>query len=126
MSARRYFVKPHHVQPYSPANHTGTVNRRLIGPETVGSESLELLEGTVEPGQGALPHAHPDLDQVIYMLTGMARAEIDGQSRERGPGDAAFCPKGMPHVFTVIGARPAKVLVIYTPPYMENPTQAVR
>jgi len=124
--AGRYFINAGDVEAYNPANHTGTVNRRLIGPETVGSEHLELLEGTVEPGQGALPHAHPDLDQVIYMLTGTARAEIDGQSREMGPGDAAFFPKGMPHIFTVTGDRPAKVLVIYTPPYMENPAQAVR
>ena len=124
--AGRYFINAGDVEPYSPANHTGTVNRRLIGPETVGSENLELLEGTVEPGQGALPHAHPDLDQVIYMLSGTARAEIDGQSREMGPGDAAFFPKGMPHIFTVTGDRPAKVLVIYTPPYMENPAQAFR
>jgi quercetin dioxygenase-like cupin family protein len=124
--AGRYFINAGDVEAYSPANHTGTVNRRLIGPETVGSEHLELLEGTVEPGQGALPHAHPDLDQVIYMLSGTARAEIDGQSREMGPGDAAFFPKGMPHIFTVTGDRPAKVLVIYTPPYMENPAQALR
>jgi quercetin dioxygenase-like cupin family protein len=124
--AGRYFINAGDVEPYSPANHTGTVNRRLIGPETVGSDHLELLEGTVEPGQGALPHAHPDLDQVVYVLTGTARAEIDGQSREMGPGDAAFFPKGMPHIFTVTGDRPAKVLVIYTPPYMENPAQAVR
>ena len=123
---RRYFINAGDVSAYHPANHTGTVNRRLIGPETVGSENLELLEGTVEPGQGALPHAHPDLDQVVYVLSGWARAEIDGQSREMGPGDAAFFPKGMPHIFTVIGDSPAKVLVIYTPPYMENPTQAVR
>lgn len=124
--AGRYFINAGDVEAYSPANHTGTVNRRLIGPETVGSDHLELLEGTVEPGQGALPHAHPDLDQVVYVLTGTARAEIDGQSREMGPGDAAFFPKGMPHIFTVTGDRPAKVLVIYTPPYMENPAQAVR
>jgi quercetin dioxygenase-like cupin family protein len=124
--AGRYFINAGDVEAYSPANHTGTVNRRLIGPETVGSEHLELLEGTVEPGQGALPHAHPDLDQVIYMLAGTARAEIDGQSREMGPGDAAFFPKGMPHIFTVTGDTPAKVLVIYTPPYMENPAQALR
>jgi mannose-6-phosphate isomerase-like protein (cupin superfamily) len=60
------------------------------------------------------------------MLAGTARAEIDGQSREMGPGDAAFFPKGMPHIFTVTGDTPAKVLVIYTPPYMENPAQALR
>jgi quercetin dioxygenase-like cupin family protein len=123
--AGRYFINAGDVEPYSPANHTGTANRRLIGPETVGSEHLELLEGTVEPGQGALPHAHPDLDQVVYVLTGTALAEIDGQVREMGPGDAAFFPKGMPHIFTVTGDCPAKVSVMYTPPYMENPTQAV-
>jgi quercetin dioxygenase-like cupin family protein len=124
--ARRYFINAGEVETYSPANHTGTVNRRLIGPDTVGSEHLELLEGTIEPGEGALLHTHPDLDQAVYVLVGTARAEIDGQVRDMGPGDVAFFPKGMPHIFTVTGDRPAKVLVIYTPPYLENPTQAVR
>src|SRR5258708_21443920 len=97
----RYFINAGDVEPYSPANHTGTVNRRLIGPETVRSEHLELLEGTVEPGQGALPHAHPDLDQVVYVLTGTPRPEIDGQVPEMGTGDAAVFPKGRPHGLTV-------------------------
>jgi quercetin dioxygenase-like cupin family protein len=72
-----------------------------------------------------LPHAHPGIDQAIYMLSGRARAEIDGQSRDLGPGDAAFFPRDMPHIFTAIGNEPVKVLVIYTPPYLENPEKAV-
>ncbi len=117
----RYFISPHEVTPYSPANHTGTVNRRLIGPDTVGSQHLEILHGTVTPGQGALPHAHPGVDQAVYLLAGRALAQIDGQSRELGPGDAAFFPRDMRHVFTALGTEPVRVLVIYAPPYMENP-----
>jgi hypothetical protein len=36
MTSKRYFIKESDVTPYSPANHGDTVNRRLIGPETVG------------------------------------------------------------------------------------------
>ena len=51
------------VPGYSPANHTGTVNRRVIGKETVGARRLEVLLGTISRGHGALPHAHPNLEQ---------------------------------------------------------------
>ena len=54
----RYLVRPADVAPYSPANHEGTRNFRLIGPETVGAKQLEVLVGEVEKGKGALPHAH--------------------------------------------------------------------
>jgi len=123
---RRYFVSPGEVEPFSPANHTGTVNRRLIAPDTVGSEHLEVLHGTIAPGEGALPHSHPGMDQAVYLLAGRVRAEIDGQTRELVPGDAAFFPAGMPHIVTAIGDEPVKVLVMYTPPYMENPAKAAR
>lgn len=39
----KFFVKESEVMPYSPLNHTGTVNRRLIGPNETGSENLEVL-----------------------------------------------------------------------------------
>ena len=38
---RRYPVRQSGVTPYSPANHTGTKNFRLTGPETVGAKQLE-------------------------------------------------------------------------------------
>ena len=43
-----------------------------------------------------------------------------------GPGDCCFFPADMPHIFTAISDEPVKVLVIYTPPYMENPANVVR
>ncbi len=124
--ARRYFIGFEDVEPYSPANHSGTVNRRLIGAETVGARHLELVHGTIEPGKGALPHAHPGIEQICYMLEGRAIAEVDGHRQELGPGDCCFFPADVPHIFTVIGDAPAKLLVIYSPPYEENPARVVR
>jgi mannose-6-phosphate isomerase-like protein (cupin superfamily) len=125
-SSQRYFVRPDEVTPYHPANHTGTVNRRLIGPDTVGARNVEVLLGVIDKGEGALPHAHPGIEQVCYMLEGRARAEIGGEACEIGPGECCFFPAGVPHSFTVVSEIPAKVLVIYTPPYGEDPAKTIR
>ena len=122
---KRYFVKADSVPGYSPANHSGTLNRRLIGPD-IGAARLEVVHGTIEPGQGALPHAHPGIEQVCYVLEGRAVAEVGGERAELGPGDCCFFPADEPHVFTAVGDRPAKILVIYSPPYEENPARVVR
>ena len=122
----RFFVRGAEVPGYHPANHTGTTNRRLIGPETVGAKGVEVVLGTIERGQGALPHAHPGIEQVCYMLEGTAVAEVGGERCELGPGDACYFPPDTMHVFTVTSDTPARVLVVYTPPYGENPKNVVR
>lgn len=122
----RYFVRSTDVTPYHPANHTGTVNRRLIGPDNVGAARLEVVLGTIEKGKGALPHAHPGIEQVCYLLEGRARAEVGGETCDLEPGDCCFFPADMPHVFTVLSDAPARVLVIYSPPYQEDPARVVR
>jgi quercetin dioxygenase-like cupin family protein len=116
----KYLVKPGEVTPYSPANHTGTRNFRLISPETVGAKQVEMLIGELERGKGALPHAHPGIEQVCYLLEGTAHVEVGGESFEMRPGDACFFPADEMHVFQATSER-AKVMVIYAPPYLEKP-----
>lgn len=122
----RYFVRQEDAPAYHPANHTGTVNRRLIGPQNVGAKNLEVVLGVIEKGKGALPHAHPGIEQVCYLLEGRARAEVGGETCELTPGDCCFFPPDIPHVFTVTSDTPVRVLVIYSPPYEENPQRVVR
>ena len=121
-----YFISTADTPGYHPANHHGTLNRRLIGPETVGSRHLEVIHGTIEKGKGALPHAHPGIEQVCYVISGRAVAEVGGQRRELGPGDCCFFPPDAMHVFTVVSDEPAQILVIYSPPYEESPERVVR
>ena len=116
-----YFVRPQDVAAYQPANHTGTVNRRLIGRDNVGAKNVEVVLGVIEKGSGALPHSHAGIEQVCYVLEGRARAQIDGQICELGTGDACYFPPDREHVFTAVSDEPVKVLVIYSPPYQEKP-----
>ena len=125
-SRPNYFVSQQSVTPYRPANHVGTTNYRLIGPETVGANNIEVVLGVVERGKGALPHSHPGIEQVCYMLEGRALAEVGGQARELGPGDCCLFPADMRHTFTVTSDTPARVLVIYSPPYGEAPANTIK
>jgi len=118
----RYFVRAQDLPPYRPANHTGTVNRRLIYPGNVGAANIEVVLGVIEKGKGALPHSHTAIEQACYLLEGRARAEVGGEVCELGPGDCCFFPPGMEHVFTAVSDEPVKVLVIYSPPYGERVT----
>ena len=122
MARSRYHIRPADVTPYAPANHTGTRNFRLIGRETVGAKQVEMLIGEIERGRGALPHAHPGIEQVCYLLEGSAHVEVGGEAFELAPGEACFFPADLPHVFTATSER-AKVMVIYAPPYEEDPAR---
>ncbi len=121
----KYLVRPSDVTPYSPANHTGTKNFRLIGPDTVGAKQVEVLIGEVERGKGALPHAHPGVEQVCYLLEGSAHVEVDGEIFEMQPGEACFFPADSMHLVIVTSER-ARIMVIYAPPYGENPAKVRR
>jgi len=120
-----YFVRSADVPAYHPANHEHTSNQRLIGPAN-GAKHLEVVLGTIGRGGGALPHAHPGMEQVCYLLEGTARAEVGGASFDMVPGDACFFPTDATHVFTVTSEKPARLLVIYSPPYGEDPARVVR
>ena len=122
----KWIVRESDVPGYSPANHEGTVNKRLISPETVGSKHLEVLLGTIESQQGALPHAHPGIEQVVYMISGTADVELDGEKGSMQAGDCCFFPPDKKHIFTVTSKEPARIIVIYSPPYEENPDRVIR
>jgi len=122
----RFLVRPCDVVPYQPANHTETQNQRLISRETVGAQHVEVLLGTLGQSGGALPHAHPGIEQVCYLLEGTAHVEVGGESFAMVPGDTCFFPADTMHKFEVTSQTPVKLLVIYSPPYEENPQRVIR
>jgi len=60
---KKFLVRPSDVQPYSPANHTGTRNFRLIGPETVGARQVEVLVGEIERAKVLVVYPPPYLEK---------------------------------------------------------------
>ena len=122
----KYLIREQDVEGYSPANHHGTVNRRLVSAANVGAKHMEVVLGTLEKGGGALPHAHPGMEQACYLLEGTAHVEVAGESFEMVPGDTCFFPADQMHIFQTTSDTPAKLLVIYSPPYGENPAKVRR
>src|SRR4030095_4725670 len=102
---------------YAPANHSGTSNVRVIGPETVGATALEVLVGTIVKSHGAKPHAHPDLEQCAYMSEGTGEAQEPGRVEVMGSGPWTYVPAGVFHSFRVTSDQPGRLLVVYAPPY---------
>ena len=122
----RYLVHTADIASYQPANHHHTSNQRLISPDTVGATQMEVLLGTLHKGGGALPHAHPGIEQTCYLLEGTAHVEVAGESFDMVPGDTCFFPADAMHLFQVTSDTPVKLLVIYSPPYLESPDKVIR
>jgi quercetin dioxygenase-like cupin family protein len=115
-----YVIKPYEQPFYSPANHTGTRNYRLVGPKVNGSQYLEIALGDIERHEGSPAHAHPDLEQAVYIIEGEATVEIDGIVSEVKTGDLLYYPPYVFHDIKVKSER-IKMLVIYSPPFLEAP-----
>ena len=122
----KYHVRPDDVESYQPANHTQTSNQRLISRHNVGAAHVEVILGTLGKSGGALPHAHPGIEQVCYLLEGSAHVEVADESFDMVPGDTCFFPADTMHLFQVTSEEPVKLLVIYSPPYEENPARVRR
>ena len=86
MKLKDYIIKTNQLKPYSPDAHAGTVNRRIIGRETVESENLEVVLGSLDPGGRAEPHHHTGVEQVVYLLEGRLEVEMFGEIAEMRPG----------------------------------------
>jgi quercetin dioxygenase-like cupin family protein len=100
---------------YSPPAHSGTVNRRLVGPEF--GAGFEMVLGQVAAGGEASRHFHVDEAQIIYILKGEADVALgDDGPRRCGPGTVIRIPKGLTHEIITAGDETLEVLVLYAPP----------
>jgi len=121
----KYVLRPDDMESYSPANHTGTKNTRLVSAAINGAKYMEVVLGEVEKGAGVSTHAHPGMEQAQYFIEGEAEVIIDGVSHQARAGDLCFFPADVFHSVRVTSER-MKVLIIYSPPYGENPDKVVR
>ena len=124
-SKPRYVVRPAELDSYSPANHTGTKNTRLVSAALNGARYMEVILGDVERGAGVSTPAHPGMEQAQYVLEGEAEVIVDGVTYQARAGDLCFFPADVFHSIRVTSER-MKVLIIYSPPFAESPDKVVR
>jgi len=90
-----------------------TYTVKLSAEHTNGS--LSLMEASVPPGGGPIPHTHAHEDEIFYLLSGEMEFLRGDQIFIAGPGDVVFIPRTLPHRFRNVGIRAATMLFLYTP-----------
>ncbi|AWW41449.1 hypothetical protein DN051_36230 [Streptomyces cadmiisoli] len=86
---------------------------RVTGAQSNGR--LGVMEGTVAPRFGNVPHTHRQEDEAFLILSGRFRFINGDQTFEAGPGDFVYIPHGTRHGFKNILDVPSKMMVFYTP-----------
>lgn len=99
---------------YAPTSMTGTAYWFLDTLAVVHSAAVPVvIEVTVPPGGSPPLHAHDDLDDSSYLLTGSLAVRCGERRFRLDPGHYLPLPHGVPHTFRVLGDRPARMLLIH-------------
>jgi mannose-6-phosphate isomerase-like protein (cupin superfamily) len=70
---------------------------------------------TIPPGGEIGLETHDENDQILSFISGIARAEVGGESREVTPGDIVIVPAGTEHNFINAGPNPLVLYTVYGP-----------
>jgi mannose-6-phosphate isomerase-like protein (cupin superfamily) len=93
----------------------GSTIRSILDRTNAPVEKQSLAEATMKPGQATDRHYHKNSEELYFLLEGTAHMEIDGESREVGPGDAILIPAGARHQITA--QTKLRFLCCCAPPY---------
>lgn len=92
---------------------------RATAEDTGGAYSV--TEMTVAPGgTGPHPHHHTAEEEALYVLEGELRLELEDGAIAAPAGTFAVVPRGTTHTYSNPTDRPARVLVLISPPGFEQ------
>jgi mannose-6-phosphate isomerase-like protein (cupin superfamily) len=75
-----------------------------------GSRELCAWRIEIPGGTEGVPH-HVSREEVLYVLSGMLRVTLDGETEEAGPGDVVLVPAGARFGASNLAAEPATAWV---------------
>jgi quercetin dioxygenase-like cupin family protein len=93
----------------------------LCRPGLTDAEQLLLVRVRIPPGQGHAFHRHPAMEEIIYIVSGVAEQWVGESSRQLRAGDSAHIPKDVVHGSWNAGDEPLVLLAILSPAKFEGP-----
>ena len=98
----------------------GSEIRSILDRTNAPVKQQSLAEATVHAGGGTQRHCHRMSEEFYFILAGRGRMDIDGETREVGPGDAILIPAGAWH--TILAEERLRFLCCCAPPYGHEDT----
>lgn len=102
-------------------SHAWSQQDWLSRPDIVEAENLLLVRVHIPPGQGHAFHRHPEMEEIIYILSGTCEQWVEKEKRILGAGEIAHIPKNVVHCSFNIGADGLQVLAILSPARITGP-----
>ena len=90
----------------------GTHTWKVTAEESGGG--FFVYEDEMTQGKATPLHAHPEVEETIFVLEGDILLNIDGTEHAVGSGGLSFVPRGVPHAFTVL-SESARLLTMQSP-----------
>jgi len=78
-------------------------------------EPVSVARVRVEPGVTTALHRLRDITERYLILSGRGRVEVDGRTRDVGPGDRVLIPPGISQRITNTGEKDLGFLAVCTP-----------
>jgi uncharacterized cupin superfamily protein len=95
----------------------GRYMRWLVNAERLGAQHLSVCTIRVAPGEKVRPaHAHPNGEELIYIIHGSGRVVVDGEVEAVKEGSAVLFPQGSVHMLQNTGGDDMKVICFFAPP----------
>ena len=93
----------------------------LSQPDLTGTKLLTLVRVMMYPGAGHQFHYHPELEEIIYIESGIAEQWVEREKRRLVAGEIAFIPKNVVHAIHNPTKKPMTFLAILSPAEARGP-----
>lgn len=92
------------------------IHHWLSSKDATGSNQLITVRVEVEPGNGHPFHRHPNMEEIIYILSGQAEQWLEEESMILKKDEAVFISKDVVHAtFNASDDEPLEFLAILSP-----------
>ena len=88
----------------------------LVNAQEVPGTEQTLGVVTIYPGKRNPLHAHPNCEELLYVISGECEHIVGNQLARLTPGMVICIPRGVPHWARCISAEPLLVLVSFSSP----------
>lgn len=99
----------------------GKTHHWYCKPELIADTNLMFVRAHLLPGQAHGFHYHPQMEEILYVLSGEAEQWVEREKRRLGPGDSIWLKAGMVHGTYNVGAEILDFLAILAPARSPGP-----
>ena len=99
----------------------GKTHNWYCKPGMVAESNLMFVRAVLPPGESHGFHFHPRMEEILYVLSGVAEQWVERDQRWMKAGDALYVPAGIVHATFNSGTEPLEFLAVLSPSNTPGP-----